>query len=242
MCEKSEVTTSNPSISSAGDSHVRTSHSQGRVPVLKGKGRVFGGSFIESLASYDPDTSSLRMFQLSLFEEGQPSLDRLPRSGSMLNGIIYQQHPSAPLTGEIVSSLWLGTPTATMSVRSDEFRGKSKLLTPAEMVAELPSGHSIPTPTASDSSRMPNAGRNSKGPTIHEIAEQEIPLMWPTPTASDHIQWKTSKSWKAQGRVNYVLSNPEVTGVTGGQLNPTWVEWLMGFPLGWTDLRDSETP
>jgi DNA (cytosine-5)-methyltransferase 1 len=23
----------------------------------------------------------------------------------------------------------------------------------------------------------------------------------------------------------------------GGQLNPTWVEWLMGFPLGWTDLE-----
>lgn len=22
----------------------------------------------------------------------------------------------------------------------------------------------------------------------------------------------------------------------GGQLNPTWVEWLMGFPLGWTDI------
>ena len=23
-----------------------------------------------------------------------------------------------------------------------------------------------------------------------------------------------------------------------GQLNPTWVEWLMGFPIGWTDLND----
>jgi len=23
---------------------------------------------------------------------------------------------------------------------------------------------------------------------------------------------------------------------TPGQLNPTWVEALMGFPLGWTDL------
>ena len=22
-----------------------------------------------------------------------------------------------------------------------------------------------------------------------------------------------------------------------GQLNPTWVEWLMGFPTGWTDLN-----
>ena len=24
----------------------------------------------------------------------------------------------------------------------------------------------------------------------------------------------------------------------GGKLNPTWVEWLMGFPTGWTDLED----
>ena len=29
--------------------------------------------------------------------------------------------------------------------------------------------------------------------------------------------------------------------VAGGQLNPTWVEWLMGFPIGWTDLEPSET-
>jgi len=30
--------------------------------------------------------------------------------------------------------------------------------------------------------------------------------------------------------------------VVGGQLNPMWVEWLMGFPTGWTDLKHSETP
>jgi DNA (cytosine-5)-methyltransferase 1 len=29
---------------------------------------------------------------------------------------------------------------------------------------------------------------------------------------------------------------------TGGQLNPQWVEWLMGFPVGHTDLNNSETP
>jgi hypothetical protein len=27
-----------------------------------------------------------------------------------------------------------------------------------------------------------------------------------------------------------------------GALNPTWVEWLMGFPLGWTALPPSATP
>jgi hypothetical protein len=24
----------------------------------------------------------------------------------------------------------------------------------------------------------------------------------------------------------------------GGKLNPAWIEWLMGFPTGWTDLED----
>lgn len=23
----------------------------------------------------------------------------------------------------------------------------------------------------------------------------------------------------------------------GGHLNPDWVEWLMGWPIGWTDLE-----
>ena len=27
----------------------------------------------------------------------------------------------------------------------------------------------------------------------------------------------------------------------GGALNPTWVEWLMGLPLGWTASALSET-
>ena len=32
----------------------------------------------------------------------------------------------------------------------------------------------------------------------------------------------------------------EAEGRTG-KLNPTWVEWLMGWPLGWTDLKRLET-
>ena len=26
--------------------------------------------------------------------------------------------------------------------------------------------------------------------------------------------------------------------VAGGALNPIWVEWLMGFPLNWTDVNE----
>lgn len=34
----------------------------------------------------------------------------------------------------------------------------------------------------------------------------------------------------------------DLQSMDGGQLNPTWVEWLMGYPLGWTELNASETP
>jgi hypothetical protein len=55
--------------------------------------------------------------------------------------------------------------------------------------------------------------------------------MFPTPTARDH------RFPNRNGNFTDQLPN-----VIGGQLNPTWVEWLMGFPLGWTDLGGSATP
>jgi len=53
--------------------------------------------------------------------------------------------------------------------------------------------------------------------------------MWPTPRVSMHKDSTTDR-----GKCN-------LGEVVGGQLNPTWVEWLMGFPLGWTDLDALET-
>jgi hypothetical protein len=53
--------------------------------------------------------------------------------------------------------------------------------------------------------------------------------MWPTPTSRD---WK-SGSMGTQGN-----SRP-LSEEIGGQLNPMWVEWLMEFPLGWTELSPS---
>jgi len=91
----------------------------------------------------------------------------------------------------------------------------------------------------------------------------------PTPQASDHITKRTSKSWKEQGRVNFTLSNPEIQKMwptptvqdaknngspsqmrrntkplnaeVGGKLNPDWVEWLMAWPIGWTDSKPLAT-
>lgn len=54
---------------------------------------------------------------------------------------------------------------------------------------------------------------------------------WPTPNARDG-KGKSGPHW----------NHETLPDAAGGKLNPAWVEWLMGFPLGWTDLEDSETP
>ena len=55
---------------------------------------------------------------------------------------------------------------------------------------------------------------------------------WATPTAAIAVGATCQDS---RGKRDLPLE-------VDGQLNPTWVEWLMGFPTGWTDLKPSEMP
>jgi DNA (cytosine-5)-methyltransferase 1 len=68
--------------------------------------------------------------------------------------------------------------------------------------------------------------------------------MWPTPQASDCRDRGNLSSGAVQRRKDKgkQLGLSQVVSETTGALNPMWVEWLMGFPIGHTDLRDSETP
>lgn len=56
---------------------------------------------------------------------------------------------------------------------------------------------------------------------------------WPTPTVND------SKNNGAASQLE--RQSPNLNAVLGGALNPTWVEWLIGWPLGWTDCGASAT-
>ena len=69
------------------------------------------------------------------------------------------------------------------------------------------------------------------------LREEVIYRRFPTPSESEDA------AGTPKGKMQRMLGDCEEVRNTGtGTLNPTWVEWLMGFPIGWTDLKDSETP
>lgn len=92
-----------------------------------------------------------------------------------------------------------------------------------------------PTPTARDHK---DTGDLSKVETNHLLPRVEhsdlgaVAAKWSTPLASNADRRGTQPPEKRRGGEHTVGLNDQV----GGQLNPDWVEMLMGFPPGWTDL------
>lgn len=77
----------------------------------------------------------------------------------------------------------------------------------------------FPTPTGADGYR----GADTFGAgnlTLQGAARQMVP----TPDASPHKHRLQGDSQQSRS----------LMAQAGGQLNPEWVEWLMGWPIGWT--------
>ena len=94
-----------------------------------------------------------------------------------------------------------------------------------------------PTPTVCG-----NYNRKGLSPTSGDELATAV-KMWPTPNASDADKWSHQSLEERIAKGQQVRLNTAVApqGGLGGSLNPTWVEWLMGWPLGWTDLKPLET-
>ena len=62
---------------------------------------------------------------------------------------------------------------------------------------------------------------------------------WPTPQAGDALNFNIRESQRNYDNLaGEMLRKGELVG---GSLNPEWIEWLMGYPSGWTELEDLET-
>lgn len=209
-------------------------------------GRLFGDSEIfdgSQASSSNTLTSSAEVSHARTY----PWLAEVP--GSTASGLVF-----GPNIGESLawydpdSCLWK---TSQRSIIGDwiEFSGtfgrsgimqngivsQRRPLAPLTAVTGSLSSRPVPTPTASDSrssrNSTANPDRGGRGELLHQVKSGRPRRALPTPSATD---WKGSaQPGQRRGQLSEV--------VAGGQLNPAWVEWLMGFPIGWTDLESSET-
>ena len=183
------------------------------VATAKGSQRlhnlVCGTNSIESFAYYDRDTSSWKTCQQSFLTDLASFSETWPRQGITVNGVAFQRRMLEPATREIVGGL-------------------------------------LPTPTRQDFKRR---GPNSKQ---QGLSNTENWTMLPTPRAAKGMEMRLSKNMAKLEHKKYLetemaarihthgethLTNSKEIG-ENGVLNPSFVEILMGFPLGWTELKD----
>ncbi|HEX8894444.1 MAG TPA: hypothetical protein VF783_14030 [Terriglobales bacterium] len=218
--------------------HAKTSARRVQAKVSTESEAGSGRKWLASFARYDHDSSSWKTAQCSLLGDSDEFSETWPRWGSMRNGESYlRQIPALPIC-ESGSGLW-PTPQA-----HDAQKGY------ADRVGRFGTTHGgrnlndevkmWPTPNARDWKGAPGKGCMERGGR-----QSSLPAaikMWPTPCASASKGSSPAALTRKDGRDR---SNDRIDHAVmasdGGQLNPEWVEWLMGWPIGHTALKPLET-
>jgi hypothetical protein len=211
------------------DFPVRTFLPLDEAQASKEPDRECGSIWPESLAKYDPATSLWKTAQCSLLEDSIEFSETWPRWGSMQDGVSYQQQTLVHHIRETGSGLW-PTPLAQDAKHSGYAQsgpGKADKLSYA--AARWPTPTTMDCIHRSRESWEKAQNRPRQGKNLIKLGDIGY---WPTPTA--HNAKETNAPSESQ------RNTPTLAAQAGGTLNPTWVEWLMGWPLGWTDLKPLE--
>lgn len=142
--------------------------------------------------------------------------------------LLFQLAPQVPPTAATEFGLWQ-TPVADDAVNRARgkfnSRGEPKLSAQAKM---------WPTPLA----------RDCKGPAMSRARIQAGRKPDNLPSAVKHYATPQARDYRTgqAERWNNPNRSRNLNDQMGGKLSVIFVEYLMGFPEGWTDLEPSETP
>ena len=174
-----------------------------------------GLSSPESFASYDHATSSWKTSQYSLLEGLTEFSEAWPKWGTMRNGSVYQLPPLVRRISDGECSL---LPTPSASQYGSNQGGKAGRVGRVRYSLQTMARHDLwPTPVAKDAQGARNATSVRQPGSKHNDGK----------TLTDAVILSGDATLEETERGNRVV---------GGALNPRWVEWLMGFPVGWTAL------
>jgi hypothetical protein len=230
-------------------SPARTSAPQGAAKESPGSEADSGWKWPESSVKFDPASRSWKTRQCSLLGDLEPASGTWPRWGIMRDGESWELSTPALLTSGRESGYW-PTPRTTGLDGGSNSRKAAK------------ARGMWPTIRAADGER------GGRGDLIQAIRGNENShyKLWPTPCASEarqglQIRREGKKGSQQSLSTAVVFATPQArdyrTGSTdrwenpersrnlndqiGGQLNPNWVAWLMGWPIEWTACAASAT-
>ena len=202
--------------------------------VVLGKGKakkMKGGSgrnSAESFAAFGPNGCLSKMYRGCYLLTLEGSLleycETFPKAGMMRNGILYRLPALELHTSEKECSLWRTPNSKVIDAKSTVVKltgrtPKDPQVGLADQVLAAECGM-WPTPTKSDGGGGPGCSGRDGGENLRTAVQS-----FPTPAARDY------RGPNRNGNMADQLPN-----VIGGSLNADWVELLMGFSRGWTDL------
>ncbi len=208
-----ELNGAEQSMSSAEDFLARTLVQPERERESPGRSPVCGRTWHALSVRFDL-VSCLWKTAHCLFQEDLPwSSVILPRWGMMRDGDCWERNTPELPTSDTDSGLW-PTSVADGDRATNYAQGGTSL------------GYAVrnwPTPTVHGNHNRRGASKNSGDGLATAVK------MWATPTCHD----RKGQSGAKRGR--NAQGGECLTQQAGGTLNPMWVEWLMGWPMGWTD-------
>jgi hypothetical protein len=113
--------------------------------------------------------------------------------------------------------------------------GECSALTIWEPITKGTGSGSWPTPTVCG-----NYNRKGASKTSGDGLATAVRRKWATPCAQDakNMTCPPSQANRDSLPGNMLARGLKIPGMT---LNPEWLEWLMGWPIGWTGLKPLET-
>ena len=226
---------------------VRTSAQQEAVTASTASDPASGAKWPESSVRYDPASSSWKTAHC-LWEEDLPWFSvTLPTWGMTRSGSVYR-HPTAerPISG-IGAGLW---PTPTVC---GNYNRKGASATSGDGLATAVTQRTWPTPNCigfRSDGELAILAKSAKDESeylamSHRACNSKRMRFWPTATATAHKGWSPNHNRAmTDDRLDYSV---ERESFQPGQqtppmrLNPEWVEWLMGWPIGHTALEPLAT-